>query len=90
LASIASIGDLDDLESLETVATEDDGEPSGDGSLENAFLVDEESGEVVIRRRPNARLTHDQALNLAAWIIAVTESDIADVEELVRRAVESL
>lgn len=83
-------GELDDLDSLDVIPTDDEAEHVERRSLENLFGVGDENGEIVLRRRPNGRLSYEQGLNLAAWIIAVTEVDIADVEELTRRAVESL
>lgn len=80
--------DLDELEASSGNEESTDGEKE----LENVFGVgeDESTGGIVLRRKVPARITREQAHNLAAWIIAATEADVHDIEELARRAVESL
>ena len=87
--AMGDIGELD-LDELENATANDDGE--NPNLFANVFGVQEhDDGEhVVLGRRPPGRITKEQALNLAAWIIAVTGTDVHDVEELARLAVESL
>lgn len=88
-------GDYDD--DLEGLGFDTSDEPSAprssapaDDELANPFNVSQaESGEIVFGKRPPARMPPGDAINLAAWIVASSEVDISDFEELVRKAVES-
>lgn len=86
------IGDDDDDAVLDLFDDPGDAEDPGTTStttlLENMFGVDEDGGEIVLAKRPGARLDVDDALNLAAWIVAAAGVDLEDFEELVRSAVE--
>ena len=56
--------------------------------LENLFGVGEDSGRIVMTRRPGGRLDLQDALNLAAWIVAASGAELSDFEELVQSALE--
>ena len=59
-------------------------------SFPNFFgVADDGHGNVVCRKRPPGRMSRDEALNLVAWIVNVTEVDMADLDELARQAVEA-
>lgn len=83
----------DDLDGLGFDASDEPSTPRAsvtDDELANPFNVSQaESGEIVFGKRPPSRMPPGDALNLAAWIVANSEVDISDFEELVRKAVES-
>ena len=88
-------GDYDD--DLEGLGFDNDDESSSqqharghDVELVNPFNVSQaDNGEIVFGKRPPGRMPPGDALNLAAWIVACSEVDVSDFEELVRKAVES-
>lgn len=41
----------------------------------NRFLVGARGDSVIIMRRPNAELSKEDALNLAAWLVALADPD---------------
>lgn len=86
------IGDEDDdvlLDSFDDPGDHDEtGSKPSTQVLENQFGVDEDRGGIVLAKRPGSRLEVEEALNLAAWIVAVSDVDLDDFEEMVRSAVE--
>lgn len=88
---MAMIDDEDELavEPLED-EDEDDAEvfDNPNRGFANLFQVEDADGRVVMRRRPGARLSAEEAVNLAAWIVAVTDTDLDDFQTMVAAAVE--
>lgn len=82
----------DDVEIEEAEPLEEDGDDEDEvveaAPYANKFEVEDADGKVVMRRRPGARLTYDEALNLAAHIVATVGTDIEDFEALVNAAIE--
>lgn len=44
-------------------------------NTKNEFFVGSAGGDVVIMKSPQGRITRAQALNLAAWIVAITDPE---------------
>jgi len=43
--------------------------------MDNIFFVGAQGNDVVVLRPIPNRMTREQALNLAAWIVAITDED---------------